>query len=333
VPHMTSPQGAGPDDVDVVVVGGGPSGLAAANWLARYRRLVTVVDSGEHRADRVEASHGYLGRDPQVPRELIGRGREELLAYPTATLLQERVEGARRLPDGRFAVRLGGGRELTARRLVLACGVRDVKPPAPGIEEHYGASVFHCPSCDGYEARDANVVAMGWSEQLAGFAGELLGWARSVTLVTAGQRFEGDGASRASLAEHGIEVIEEEVAELIGARGELRGVRLASGRELECELVFFSVAHLPRTDLAVDLGCELDDEGYVVVNDCGGTTVDGVYAAGDLVPGLQLTQVAAAKGVVAGVGCAQSFIGDRATPQAPAPAPDVPAEREQLAAH
>ncbi len=316
------------DELDVVVVGGGAAGLAAASWLARYRRLVAVVDSGEHRSARVETSHGYLGRDPQVPRELIERGRQEVLAYPTARLVRGCVVQARQLGERRFAVRLDDGRELHARRLVLACGVVDVKPPAPGIEEHYGASVFHCPSCDGYEARGRDVVAMGWDAHVAGFAGQLLGWARSVTIVTAGRRFRGDEATRAVLERHGVAVLEEEVRELVGSRGDLRSVRLASGRELPCSLVFFSVEHRPRVELAVALGCELDPEGYVAVNDCGMTTVDGVYAAGDLVPGLQLTQIAAAKGVVAGVGCAQSFFGEDTAPKAPEAPPDVPGELE-----
>jgi thioredoxin reductase len=320
----------GEHDVDVVVVGGGPAGLAAAGWLARYRRLVTVVDSGEHRADRVEASHGYLGRDPQVPRELLARGREELLAYDTARVLDGCVERVERLADRRFAVALDDGRRLLARRLVLACGVVDVLPPAPGIDEHYGASVFHCPSCDGYEARDRDVVALGWDAHLAGFAGQLTGWARSVTVVTAGRRFRGDETTRALLARHGIEVVEEAVASLLGPRGDLRGVRLVSGRTIPCSLAFFSIEHRPRVELARSLGCALDPDGYVAVNDCGMSSVEGVYAAGDLVPGLQLTAVAAATGVVAGVACAQSFFGEPSAPAAPDPAPDLTAERERV---
>jgi thioredoxin reductase len=316
-------------EVDVVVVGGGPAGLAAASWLARYRRRVLVVDSGEHRADRVEHSHGYLGRDPQTPRELLARGRQEVLAYPAASIVGDVVESACRASRG-FAVTLRDGGLVLAHRLVLACGVRDAKPDVPGLEEHYGASVFHCPSCDGYEARDRDVVALGWSENLVGFAAMLLGWARSVTVVTAGERFRGDDACRALLDGHGVEMIEERVVELVGCRGELRGARLASGRVLSCSLVFFSVAHQPQTDLAQQLGCALDDDGYVQINDCGMTTVDGVYAAGDLVPGLQLTSIAVAKGVVAGVGCAHSFFGQPTAVLAPDAAPDVSAERERL---
>jgi thioredoxin reductase len=316
-------------EVDVVVVGGGPSGLAAASWLARFRRRVLLVDSGEHRADLVEHSHGYLGRDPQTPRELLARWRQEVLAYPTASIVADVVESAT-TRDAGFAVRLRTGGLVLAHKLVLACGVRDAKPDVPGLEEHYGSSVFHCPACDGYEARDQDVVALGWSEHLVGFAATLLGWARSVTVVTAGERFRGDDACRALLGGHDVEVIEERVVELVGTRGKLRAARLASGRQLPCSLAFFSVAHQPRTELAEQLGCALDDEGYVEVNDCGMTSVDGVYAAGDLVPGLQLTSIAVAKGVVAGVGCAQSFLGRPTAVLAPDAGPDLSAERERL---
>jgi thioredoxin reductase len=227
-------------------------------------------------------------------------------------------------------VRLRTAAPLVAHKLVLACGVVDAKPDVPGLEEHYGASVFHCPACDGYEAQDRDVVALGWSEHLVGFAATLLGWARSVTVVTAGERFRGDDVCRALLDRHGVEVVEEKVAGLVGRRGELRAVRLASGRLLPCSLAFFSVAHQPRTELARQLRCTIDADGYVEINDCGMTSVEGVYAAGDLVPGLQLTSIAVAKGVVAGVSCAQSFFGQPTAVLAPKAAPDLPRERAEL---
>ncbi len=313
-------------EVDVVVVGGGAAGLAAASWIGRYRRSVVVVDSQDHRNKQVEVSHGYLGRDPQHPADLIARGREEVLAYPTAQIRFGEVTSIVRRDDGLFEV----GDDLLAHRLVLACGVKDAFPAVDGMSEHYGASVFHCPACDGYEARDQDVVALGWSENLSGFAATLLGWARSVTVVTAGERFRGDDACRTLLDRYDIEVIEERVVELVGQRGDLRAARLESGRVLPCSLAFFSVEHQPRVDLARQLGCDIDDDGYVEVNDCGMTSVEGVYAAGDLVPGLQLTSIAVAKGVVAGVGCAQSFFGRPTAALAAGAPPDLVRERAEL---
>jgi len=308
-------------EVDAVVIGGGPSGLAAALWLGRYRRSVVVVDSQEYRSAAVSRSHGYLGRDPQTPVDLLDRGRSELLAYPTASVVSSYVAGVGRRDDGLFDVTLADD-ALVAHRLVIATGVRDVFPEVDGFDEHYGESVFHCPACDGYEARDRDVVAIGWDAHLVGFAITLLNWARSVTVVTDGRRFNGDDACRNTLADNGIELIEEDARTFVGSRGALESVLLASGRCLPTSLVFFSLEHVPQVDLAVSLGCALDDDGYVVVDREGQTTVHGVYAAGDLTPGLQLVQVAAASGAVAGVGAAQSFFGTTGAPTSPEPAPD-----------
>ena len=309
------------EEVDAVVVGGGAAGLAAATWLARYRRSVLVVDGGDHRAAAVERSHGYLGRDPQAPMDLLERGREEVLAYPTAEVRSGSVSAVTRRPDGMLSVDVDGVPVL-AHRVVLACGVVDALPAVDGIREHYGASAFHCPACDGYEARDRDVVALGWDARLVGFATTLLNWASSVTVVTNGLRFQGDEECRTVLAGNGVELLEQDAVELLGRRGDLTGVRLQSGRVVPASLLFFSVAHRPRTELAAALGCALDDDGYVVVDDAGRTSVEGVYAAGDLTPGLQLVQVAAASGTVAGVGCAQSFFGSEGAPTSPTPAPD-----------
>ena len=149
-----------------IVVGGGPAGLSAATWLAHYRQRVLVLDSGEYRNRWVERTHGYLGADPVAPAELLHRIREQLGAYPEVEVRNARAEGVRREADDTFTVDVGG-ETLRARRLVLATGVRDRFPEVEGFFEHYGASVFHCPTCDGYEARDRPVVVFGWSEEVA----------------------------------------------------------------------------------------------------------------------------------------------------------------------
>jgi len=304
-------------EVDVVVVGGGPSGLAAASWLGRYRRSVVVLDSQEYRSGGVERSHGYLGRDPQKPSELLERGREEVLAYPTVQIRQRATRSLVRREDDLFEV----DDDLLAHRLVLACGVKDVLPEVGGFDEHYGASVFHCPSCDGYEARDQHVVALGWDPHLVGFAETLKNWAASVTVVTNGLRFQGDESCRNELASQDIDLRERNAVRLIGERGDLTGLELDGGEVLKTSMVLFSLAHEPRTELALSLGCDLDDEGYIAVNSKGLTSVPGVYAVGDVTAQLQLVSVAAASGVVAGVACAHSFFGEKGAPTSPEPAP------------
>ncbi len=171
--------------------------------------------------------------------------------------------------------------------------------------------------------RDRDVVALGWDAHLAGFASTMLNWARPVTVVTNGHHFDGAESCRSLLASHDIELVEEDAVRLLGARGSMEGLGLQSGRLLTTSLVFFSIAHEPRTWLATSLGCRLDEQGYVVVDAEGQTSVQGVYAAGDLTPGLQLVQVAASSGAVAGVGAAQSLFGTPGAPSSPTPAPEL----------
>ena len=315
------------DDVlhDVVVVGGGVAGLAAATWLGRYRRDTVVVDSRDYRAASVETSHGYLGRDPQQPMELLATAREQLTAYKTVEIRDGRVTRAR--SDGEcFIVDLDDGSALRCARIVLATGVADACPDLENFDEHYGASAFHCPACDGFDAADRDVVAYGWDERLVGFATSLLDWARSVTVLTSGHRFAGDDACISVLGRHGIEIVETKATRLIGRRGEMEGVELADGRVVPASLLFFSVAHEPRTELARGLGCRIDADGYVDVDGNGETSVAGVFAAGDLAPGMQLVQIAAAKGTIAGINAALSLHGEPGSPEAPPPAPDAPGE-------
>ena len=308
---------------DAIVVGGGPAGYAAATWLARYRRKTLLIANGEHRNRAVERSHGYLGMGEVSPSLLLVRAREDLLAYEQTEIRQGTVTAARRVDAG-FAV-VVDGETLTCCRLVLASGVVDELPEVDGVGEHFGASVFTCPSCDGYQARGCDVVTLGWNEGLADFSLHLFEWARTVTIVTDGRRFEGDRRHLEALDRVGIEVVEQVARRFVGERGALRGLELADGRLIPCQIAFFSIGVHPRSELAVQLGCDVDDDGYVLVDEDAQTSVPGVFAAGDLTPGIHLVQVAAAEGAVAGVKCAHSLRGEAGAPDSPHPSPDIDA--------
>jgi thioredoxin reductase len=295
---------------DAIVIGGGPAGLSAATWLARYRRTVTVIDAARYRNRRASKLHGYLGSDPVDPMELIDRAMRGLRKYPEVELCRGGVVSATADGDDGFHVATESA-VLRARRLVLATGVEDEYPEIDGFWDHYGANVFHCPSCDGYEARGRGVVVFGWSEHVAGFALELKEWATDVIVVTEGRSFDGNGTKRRELERQGVPIIQESATRLVGERGDLRGAILGDGRFIPCANAFFSIAHRPRLDLAAGLGCRLTDEGYVGVDGGQQTSVPGVYAAGDVTPGLQLVQIAAAKGVAAGIACAESLAATR----------------------
>jgi thioredoxin reductase len=315
------PDPAAPSDVDALVVGGGPAGLAAATWLGRYRRRTLVIDAGEQRNRAVDAVHGYLGADPISPADLLARARGDLRAYPHVTLRRGRVAALRRGGVG-FRARLADDTTVQARRVLLATGVRDLLPDVEGVEVHYGADVQHCPSCEGFDARGADVVVLGWGPHVPAFAALLLDWAAQVTIVTDLATVDLDASQRAALDRAGVGVVDGTPAALLGPREALAGVRLADGRVVSASKAFFSVGHEPRTGLATLLGCALDADGVVAVDEHGETSVPGVYAAGDVTPGMQLVAVAVGQGTVAGIACATSLHGDDTAPGAPAPAPD-----------
>lgn len=307
-------------DHDVIVCGGGPAGLAATLWLGRYRRKTLLIDGGRQRNLAAESSHGYMTRDGASPNELLERAAGDLARYPTIETARGQVEGLSASGDG-FVATIGG-RKHASQRVLLATGVEDTFPDIPGFEELYGSAIFHCPCCDGYEARDKDVIAIGWGEHVAGYALDLLEWGARVGLITSGRAADTGDACSMALQRHQVPVFEEEITRFELEGKEMKGAVLASGRFVPATLAFFSIDHSPRTQLAIELGCELDDEGYVKVDGRGQTSVEGVYAAGDVTPGEQLIQVAAAQGAVAGIACAMSLRGGTTAPGAPDPGPD-----------
>jgi thioredoxin reductase len=312
---------------DAIVVGGGYAGLAAALWLGRYRRRTLVLDTGLGRNRSARASHGYLGSDGANPAELRASARRDVERYDTVRFERAAVTSVGREGDG-FTVATPTG-AYRGRRLLLACGVKDAVPDIPGFEELYGTHIFHCSCCDGYESSDQDVLAIGWGEHAAGFALDLLDWGARVTLVTNGQEFEGDRSCITALDKHNVEIVEERVTGFNVDGGRMTGATVESGRLIPATRAFFSIKHVPSTELAQEIGCRIDDMGYVEVGPHGETSVPDVYAAGDLTPGEQLVQTAAAEGAVAGIACAMSLRGTPpAAPDVPTPGPDPESELE-----
>jgi len=160
---------------DVSIVGGGPAGLAAALWLARYLHKVVVVDSGDPRNWETRGINGYLGHQGIKSPELRALGREECTNFGVE-FVDGIVDTAVDEPGELFSIQLRGGMAIKARRILLAIGIKDVWPDIPGLERCYGETVHVCPDCDGYETRDKKTVVVGKGRKAVGMALALMTW-------------------------------------------------------------------------------------------------------------------------------------------------------------
>ncbi|MEO8070911.1 MAG: NAD(P)/FAD-dependent oxidoreductase [Acidobacteriota bacterium] len=294
-------------DADVIVVGAGPAGLSAALILGRACRRVLVFDDGRPRNDATEALHGFLTRDGIPPSEFRRLAREEVARYDGVRLESATVETASRLDAGAFMVGLRDGRAFTARKLLLATGVRDNLPHVPGLDELYGHSVFHCPYCDGWELRDEPVAVYGSGKRAFGLSLELTGWTKDIVICSDGS-CQLDTADVAMLERNGIAVREQPVARLEGHKGRLQRVVFADGSDLPRRALFFTTGQTASSDLARALGCEFNDKGTVRTGTYEATDIPGLYVAGDASRAVQWVIVAAAEGAEAAYAINQELI-------------------------
>lgn len=291
-------------EYEAIVVGGGIAGMTAALWLGRFRRRTLLLTAGPSRNAPAHALHGYPGFDGRPPEELLGTLRRELDRYPSVTLNQGHVDGAAKVGD-HFCVAVGEQRH-TGSRLLLATGIRDVKPDLPEFATYEGVSIWHCPACDGHEYVDRRLAVVGGGAHLGGYVRELLPYTKDICVLTNSGPVEFPDADRDAFRRNGIPVHTRPVSRLRGREGILEAVELDDGTTVEADAIFFSLGHEPRTELVEQLGCEVGADG-VVMNRRQETTVPGVYAAGDIAPLEELLVVAAAMGAVAANNLHQSL--------------------------
>jgi thioredoxin reductase len=287
--------------LDAVVVGGGPAGLSAALALGRARRRVLVLDTGRPANIESSAIGGLLGQGGVAPVELRRAGREQLVDLPTVEVRDAAVVDADAAPEG-LGVRLCDGSELRTRTLVLAHGLSYEPPALPGIEPLWGRSVFHCPFCDGWEVRDRALAVHGNGPDAVRSALVVSGWSSDVVLLTDGPARLGD-SGRGLLAAAGVRVREEPVRRLAGHEGRLDRIEFASGSAEERDALFVRTRREQPNGLAAALGCELTAGGTIVTDGDGRTAAPNVYAAGDAATE-RLRSVAAAIGTGSRVGLA-----------------------------
>ncbi|MEX0828288.1 MAG: NAD(P)/FAD-dependent oxidoreductase [Haliea sp.] len=295
-------------DLDVVIIGGSFAGLAAAMQLARARKKVLVIDTGNPRNRFARTSHGFPGQDGRTPFEIHASLRQELAAYATVTFRNAAVVSILRQAGG-FQSRLADGTQITAHRIILAYGVRDKLPDLPGLSERWGKSVLHCPYCHGFELDQKPIGVLATGDMAFHQAMMLPDWGpttlfthRQITLLP---------EQAEALSTRGIRIEETPVKELTGQSPALDGVHLQDGREIPLAGLFLAPVTSPACNLADQLGCATTNGPtgpYLEVDMTQATSVQGVFAAGDLSSPMPNATLAAAAGVIAGGAAHRSLI-------------------------
>lgn len=292
---------------DAIIIGGGPAGLTCAIYLARYRRPVLLLDDDHPRNEAAQGIHGFLGHHDIAPRELRARGRAEAIANG-AEIAEERAAKIEKVGDI-FEVTTNANRTLCARRIVLAYGVRDTLPDIPELTSYYGRSVHHCPDCDGYECRDQRIGVIGWGRKVVGLALKLLQFSNDIVIFTHGHAREWDEEHHSKLLAEQIDIKDEAIVALEGADGAVKSAVLSTGERVAVQRLYFNIKVERSCTLAEDLGCNVDPERpNVDVDEHRQTTVEGVWAIGDLTAGSQLAITAAADGAIAAVAINKSLL-------------------------
>lgn len=285
--------------LDALVVGGGPAGLAAGVYLARYRRSLLVIDSGDSRLAWIPRSRNVPGYPDGIPGgELLVRLRAHAQRYRVPLLggRATMLEGA----DGDFSVRLEDGRPLRARTLLLATGARDVEPDLPGLRESLATgTVRYCPVCDGFETAGQRVAVLGPGAHGAREALFLAGFANQVSWLALGSQSEVAPDLLARLRARGVLLVAQRPRHMRCVPGQGVQVALDDGRMLDFDTLYPALGLRHASQLAAGLGAALCENGQVQVDDHQQTTVPGLFAAGDVSAGLNQIAVAWGQAAIA----------------------------------
>jgi thioredoxin reductase (NADPH) len=277
--------------LDCLIIGGGPAGLTAATYLARYRRVARVVDSGESRAQLIPVSHNYPGFKGIGGRDLLARLRDQAREFG-ADIRTGRVTALRR--EGDCFTATIDQRDIEARFVLMATGLVDEALTIEG-ETDTGVmeAIRYCPICDGYEAMDRNVGVLGTMPAAGKKALFLRTYTPDVSVFETGS---GSSGMSDELLAAGVRIFAS--SGRVTVAPDRISVRVQDG-EQEVDLLYPALGCRVRSEMALALGAVGDDVGCLQADHHLQTAVDGLYAAGDVVTDLHQLSVAIGHAAIA----------------------------------
>lgn len=267
------------NEYDVIIIGGSYAGLSAAMALGRSLKNVLVIDSGKPCNAPTPHSHNFLTQDGATPAAIAASGKQQVQQYDTVKFYDGLATKGNKLENS-FAITTETGHIFRAGKLIFATGIRDLFPGIKGLAESWGKSVIHCPYCHGYEFRNKKTGIMANGEMAFHLSALVNNLSKDLSIFTNGPA-DFKPEQIAKLKEHHIPVIETPVAELIQQNGNISAILLADGSKQELDALYARLQFEQHCPTPQNLGCAVNEQGYIQVDNMQRTTVPGVYACGD----------------------------------------------------
>jgi thioredoxin reductase len=292
--------------LDVIIIGGSYSGLAAAMALGRALKKVLVIDDGEPCNRQTPASHNFLTNDGKSPAEIAATAIHQLRKYETVQFFHSLATSAVRTDIG-FEVQTASGVSFPGKKMVFATGISDLLPDIDGLEACWGISVIHCPYCHGYEVRNESTGILSNGEDAYDFSRLISNWTKDLTLFT-------NGPSRLTreqeqhLGRHDIKSVEKEIERFVHINGQIQHIIFTDQSTFPLKALYAPAPFTQHCKIPEALGCELTPDGYIKVDPFQETTVTGVFACGDNTTRMRTVANAVAMGTMAGMTISKKMI-------------------------
>jgi thioredoxin reductase (NADPH) len=286
--------------LDAIVIGAGPAGLTAGIYLGRFRRCVLVIDGGDSRASWIPTSHNHPGFPDGIHGEdLLARMRAQAVKYG-ATVSSGMARNLRADEAGGFSVDLASGETVRAPYVLIATGVRDTPLPFAALfDDVQRGLVKICPICDAYEVIGRDVAVVGAGDHGAREALFVRHYTDRVTLLLTGAAEDLTPTRHAELIEAGVEVVPERLRDVTIGDDMVLAFDHGGGSTRAFEVVYSALGSTARSELLRNVGAEVNEAGCAIVHRHQRTSIEGLYAAGDVVLGLNQISVAQAEGAIA----------------------------------
>ncbi len=294
------------DSFETIIIGGSYAGLSAALTLGRSLRKVLILDSGKPCNRQTPLSHNFLTQDGVPPLAIAEKAKAEVLKYDTVSFLRETAISVHRTSDA-FTISTAHNATFTTKKILFATGVRDVMPPLEGFSECWGISVLHCPYCHGYEVKKQSIGILANGNTAYELCTLIRHWAGTLTLYTNGPALLSNEQIEL-IKTLNVTIVEKEIKALKHEEGYLKNIIFADGSAHSVSTIFSRVIHHQHCSLPLDLGCTLDEQGYIEVDAFQKTSVEGIFAAGDNTTPFRTVSLAVSAGTKAGASINKELI-------------------------